>query len=144
MKTILGFFINAGNYAGVAANVGLLVGRLGFGLMLAFMHGMGKVPPAEGFVGGVASLGFPAPLLFAWAAGLAEFIGSLLVAIGLATRPAALTVAFTMAVAALMMHGADPLEKKELALVYLFFGLIYTFTGAGKFSVDHLISKKRS
>lgn len=144
MRLLMGFLFGGGHYKGVAVNLGLLIGRLGFGLMLALLHGFGKLPPAEGFIGGVASLGFPAPVLFAWAAALAEFGGSLLVAVGFLTRPAALTVAITMAVAALMMHGADPLAKKELALVYLCFGLIYLFTGAGRFSIDGLISGKRS
>lgn len=143
MKAILGFLFNSGHYSGLAANLGLLIGRLGFGLMLAFFHGLGKLPPAEGFIGGVAALGFPAPALFAWAAGLAEFLGSLLVAIGLLTRPAALMVVFTMAVAVFLRHGADPMPVKEKALVYLTFGLIYFFMGAGKFSIDWLISRKR-
>ena len=144
MKTILRLLFNPGIYPGLTANIGLLIGRLGFGLLLAYLHGMGKMPPPEGFIGGVAALGFPAPTLFAWAAGLAEFIGSLLVVIGLLTRPAALAVAFAMAVAAFLRHAADPLEVKELALVYLLFGLVYVFMGAGRFSVDWLISKKRS
>ena len=129
---------------GVAANLGLLIGRLGWGLLLAFLHGFGKLPPSEGFIGGVGSMGFPAPALFAWAAALAEFVGSLLVAAGLMTRPAALAVTFTMVVAAFVRHGADPLEKKELALVYMAFGLLYLFVGAGRYSLDWLISGKRN
>lgn len=144
MKPVLAFIFGSGQYRSVAANLGLLIGRLGFGLMLAFMHGFGKLPPAEEFVGGVASLGFPAPVLFAWAAALAEGIGSLLVAVGFLTRPAALTVTITMAVAAFMMHAADPMDVKEKALMYLCFGLIFLFTGAGRFSIDGLISRKRS
>lgn len=128
---------------GVAANLGLLIGRLGWGLMLGLMHGLGKLPPSEGFVGGVAELGFPAPALFAWAAALAEFGGSLLVAAGLMTRPAALAVTFTMFVAAFLRHGADPMDKKELALAYMAFGLLYLFVGAGRYSLDWLIRGKR-
>ena len=143
MKAIIGCLFNSGRYSSLAANLGLLVGRLGFGLMLAFLHGLGKIPPSVKFIGGVETLGFPAPVLFAWAAGLAEFVGSLLIVIGLMTRPAALTVAFTMAVAFFLRHGSDPMDVKEKALVYLVFGLIYLFMGAGKFSVDWLISKKR-
>ncbi len=144
MRSVLAFMFGSGQYKSAAANLGLLIGRLGFGLMLAFLHGFGKLPPAEGFVGGVASLGFPAPALFAWAAALAEGIGSLLVAVGLLTRPAALTVAITMAVAAFMMHAPDPLAKKELALVYLCFALVFLLTGSGRFSLDALIHRGRN
>ncbi|HES57998.1 MAG TPA: DoxX family protein [Firmicutes bacterium] len=138
-----GFFVGGANVQSVAANLGLLIGRLGWGLLLALLHGLGKLPPSERFIGGVETLGFPAPTLFAWAAALAEFAGGLLVAAGLLTRPAALAIVFTMVVAAFMRHGADPMEKKELALVYLTFGLLYLIVGAGKYSIDWLISHGR-
>jgi putative oxidoreductase len=137
------FLVGGASVSGVAANLGLLIGRLGWGLMLALLHGLGKLPPSERFIGGVETLGFPAPALFAWAAALAEFAGGLLVAIGLLTRPAALAIVFTMCVAAFLRHGADPMDKKELALVYLAFGLLYLFIGAGRYSIDWLISRKR-
>src|SRR5262245_59423399 len=91
-------------------DLGLLILRLaGGGLALA--HGWGKVVAlaagqGERLVAGVAELGFPAPGLFAWAAGLAEFAGGLLVVIGLATRVSAVFAAFTMFVAAFGRHKA--------------------------------------
>jgi len=57
-------------------------------------------------VQGVANLGFPAPALFAWAAALAEFLGGLLVFLGLGTRVAAAFAAFTMVVAGFARHKA--------------------------------------
>jgi len=110
-------------------------------LLLAFGHGLRKVPPTEGFVAGVAELGFPAPGVFAWLAGLSEFAGGLLIAAGLLTRPAALLVAITMAVAAFGRHGADPFvsasgASKELALLYLCFALFFLMAGAGPLSLD--------
>lgn len=116
--------------------VGLLVARLWAGLTLAFAHGWGKVPPSEGFVEGVRGLGFPMPELFAWAAGLAELAGGLCLALGLATRPAAFFVGFTMLTAGLGKHLDDPFGKKELSLCYLAFALLFLFAGAGKFSAD--------
>jgi putative oxidoreductase len=74
------------------ANVVLLIARLGLGGMMAFAHGLGKLPPSDGFIAGVSALGFPLPVIFAWAAGLSEFFGSLAVSIGLATRLSALMV----------------------------------------------------
>ena len=73
-----------------AADAGLAVLRVVAFLLLVFLHGLGKVPPQEGFVGRVGGLGFPAPELFAWLAAFAEFGGGLLLVLGLLSRPAAL------------------------------------------------------
>ncbi len=125
-------------------SLGLLVGRLMFGLIMAFAHGMGKVPPSQGLFDGVTAMGLPLPGFMAWAAGLAEFAGGLLIAVGLFTRPAALLWIVTMLVAAFVAHGADPFQKKELALLYLSFSVVLMGLGGGKFSLDNLLSKKIS
>lgn len=137
------FLISNGNLDNqLKSQLGVLVLRLFAGLTLAFAHGLGKLPPHEQFVGFITSLGLPAPSLMAWAAGLAEFLGGLLVAIGLLTRPAALSVIVTMVVAAFMAHGSDPFQKKEMALLYLVIYLAIFLMGPGKLSLDHGISKK--
>ncbi len=142
MKFIIGFLFGGAKIQPGGAELGLLILRLGaFGIM-ALAHGWGKLPVQQGFIDGVAAMGLPFPLFFAWAAALSEFAGSLLVALGLFTRPAALLVASTMGVAAFITHGADPLEKKELALLYLGIALVYLFLGAGRFSIDALIRKR--
>lgn len=125
------------------ADLGLLVLRVGFGLTLAFGHGLGKLPPSDGFVANTASLGFPLPVLFAWAAALSEFAGGLLVAVGLLTRPAALFVAITMSVAFFVQHGADPFSDKELAFVFLIWAVGMLLTGPGRYSVDARLAPQR-
>lgn len=125
-------------------DAGLLVLRVSVGLMLAFGHGIGKVPPSEGFVNGVANLGFPMPTLFAWGAGLSELVGSLLIAVGLLTRPAALMVAITMGVAAFLRHAGDPFETKEKALLYLAVAVAILIAGAGRYSLDRVIARRRA
>ena len=125
-------------------SLGLLVGRLMFGLFMAFAHGMGKVPPPQGLIDGVTAMGLPLPGVMAWAAGLAEFAGGILIAVGLFTRPAALLWIVTMLVAAFVAHGADPIQKKELALLYLSFAVVVLTLGGGKFSLDHLLGRKLS
>lgn len=122
-------------------DAGLLVLRLAAGLAMAFAHGIKKLPPPEPFVKGVEALGFPAPSLFAWLAGIGELAGGLLVAAGLLTRPAALTMAFTMAVAFFMQHGADPFKVKEPAFLYLAIATSLLLTGPGRLSVDALIDR---
>lgn len=110
--------------------------RVAAGLLMAGLHGFGKVPPSEKFIGGVESLGFPAPVLFAWLAGLAELAGGLFLAVGFLTRPSALLLAITMFVAAFGKHLSDGWDVKELSLIYLCIALVFVFRGAGRISVD--------
>ena len=123
-------------------DLGLLIFRLFVGLTMAFAHGLGKLPPSEQLIGGVSSMGFPMPVVFAWAAALAEFAGGVLIAGGLFTRHASLFLGFTMGVAAFVAHSADPFNVKEMALLYLASCVLLFFTGAGRFSLDSSIRKK--
>ncbi|MFN3455544.1 MAG: DoxX family protein [Pseudobdellovibrio sp.] len=123
------------------ADLGLLIFRAFIGLSMAFAHGLGKIPPSAQLIEGVTSMGFPMPVLFAWAAGLSEFLGALLIVVGLYTRYAAAFLGFTMAVAALVVHSADPYQTKELAFVYLFSCVLVIFAGAGKYSLDRKFRK---
>lgn len=125
-----------------ATDLGLLVLRLGAGLTLAFAHGLGKLPPSAGFVEGTAEMGFPVPTLFAWAAALSEFAGGLLVAVGLLTRPAALFVVITMAVAAFVRHAGDPFSDVERALLFLVAFLAILLAGAGRYAVDRFFAPR--
>lgn len=131
-----------------AQAVGLLWLRVSMGLGIAY-HGFGKVfgvqdgvPVIEGFTRGVEAMGFPLPGLFAWAAGLSEFLGGILIVLGLGTRGAALFVLVTMLVAAFVRHGSDPFRVKELALAYGTAAAALVLTGAGSLSLDSLILKK--
>ena len=122
-------------------DLGSLLFRLMIGLSMAFAHGMGKIPPGEQMITGVTSMGFPLPVVFAWAAALTEFAGGLLIAIGLFTRYAALFLGVTMSVAVLVVHGADPFNIKEMAFLYLAACVILGFQGAGKYSLDRMMRK---
>lgn len=125
-------------------NVSITLLRLFTGLALAFGHGLGKIPPSERFVEGVAKLGFPLPSLFAWSAGSAEFFGGLLLAAGLLTRPSAFFIFITMTVAAIMRHANDPFAVKEKALLYGFVALVFLIVGCGKYGLDAVISRRLS
>ncbi|RKH09391.1 DoxX family protein [Corallococcus praedator] len=124
--------------------VGWTLVRVVFGLTLAFSHGLGKVTgDMSGFAEGVAKLGFPAPMFFAWCAALAEFLGGIAVALGLLTRPAALFAGFTMLVA-LFRHRADPFGKMELSLLFLTVMVAALIIGGGPFSLDALLRRKKA
>ena len=97
--------------AGDAVDIGLLMLRLFTGLALALAHGINKLPPTDRFVVGVVDMGFPIPAFFAWASGLTEFGGGLLLAAGLFTRPAAFFIAVNMAVATFIRQAGDPFNS---------------------------------
>lgn len=125
-------------------DLGLLVLRVFAGLGLALAHGLGKIPPSERFISGVIEMGFPLPGVFAWAAGLSEFVGGILLAIGLLTRPAAFFVLVTMFVAAFIRQAGDPFGERELALLYGAVAVLFLFAGSGRFGLDALLLRRKN
>jgi putative oxidoreductase len=73
----------------------------------------------------------------------AEFACSILLILGLFSRVALGFLIFTMIIAAFVVHGADPFEKREMSLIYLSIYLLLMIFGAGKISVDHMIEKRK-
>lgn len=120
-------------------SVGLLWLRVFMGAGIA-SHGYAIVfgGHLDQFTVGVAKLGFPTPMVFAWAAALSEFAGGLCAIVGFQTRIAALFIFITMSVAAFMQHAADPFEVKELALAYWTMAGTLMLTGSGSLSIDGL------
>lgn len=125
-----------------AADLGLLLLRVVTGIALAYAHGMGKVPPSARFIARVGEMGLPAPELFAWLAGAAEFGGGILLALGLLTRPAAFLVFGNMVIVTLMAHAGDPFGDREKAVLFGAIALLYVLTGAGRYSLDALIRRR--
>ena len=123
------------------ANAGLTLLRIAAGGTLALSHGIGKIPPSDGFIEGTAKLGFPLPALFAWAAALSEFLGGAFLALGLFTRVSSFFIVVTMLVALLGVHRADPFQKQELAFLYLFIALAFMLKGSGDWSIDSFLRK---
>jgi putative oxidoreductase len=141
---------------GITTSIGLLVLRLGIGGFMA-SHGFGKL---QMLLSGDYSQ-WQDPIGVGIAASLAmavfgEFVCSLLVMAGFATRLAAIPPAFAMGVAAFVIHADDPLSmqtaamrffsgesenwfSKEPALLFLIPFLALVFTGPGKLSLDALI-----
>ncbi len=135
--------------SGFLPSVGLLLFRVVFGGFMLFGHGWSKLTSF-----GEAAANFPDPLGIGNEASmvsaiLCEVACAALVMLGLATRIAVLPLVFTMAVATLMIHGGDPLfmgdgAAKEPALIYLTAFALLFFTGAGIFSLDSIIGRKKS
>jgi putative oxidoreductase len=112
--------------------------RIVAGLLFA-CHGAQKL---FGALGGTAMTSNPMML----AAGIIEFGGGLLIAIGLLTSWAAFLASGEMAVAYFMVHakgGFWPiLNKGELAVVYSFLFLYIAARGSGPYSVDAAMRKR--
>jgi len=97
--------------------------------------------------------GFPSPLptpaLFTmyWFAGAIEFAGGILVLLGLATRAAAFIMSGEMAFAYFISHaprGFFPiLNGGDGAILYCFVFFYLIFAGAGPWSLDALLWRRR-
>jgi putative oxidoreductase len=109
--------------------VGMLYMEHGFAKILDFPHQSTHVPYAPFTLN---------PGL----QGLLEFVGGLLLALGLFTRTVAFILAGDMAVAYFMAHaprGFFPLlNGGELAIVYCFVFLYFWVAGGGEWSLDRL------
>lgn len=140
----------------MGVDIGLLILRLGIGGYM-LTHGVGKLRMLlagdfDKFADPIG-LGPAASLVLVTGA---EFFCALLVALGLATRLAAVPAAFAMGVAAFVAHGGDPWtmgegarlfqagaakswSSKEPALLYMIPFLAIAFAGGGRFSLDALL-----
>ena len=113
----------------------LLILRVLLGLSLFVKHGYEKLSNFSGM-----QTHFPNPLHIGATPGLlfatlSDGICSILVILGLATRPAALIIAINMFVVFTFMR------HEELVFAFLAGFLSIFFAGAGKYSLDHKLLK---
>lgn len=119
--------------------LGLLFLRVYMGGMMLVVHGWPKLlnfsQYSEQFYD---FLGLGAPVSLGLAI-FAEVVCAFMVVVGLFTRFATVPLMITMLVAAFVIHGQDPFQKQEFALMY-FAGYFAIFlSGSGKFSVQNLL-----
>jgi putative oxidoreductase len=132
----------------VDVGVGLALLRVVTGLMLA-AHGAQKLfgwwqgPGISGCAGWLGSMGIRAPKQAAIAAGLSEFVGGLLFALGLLTPLAALLITVVMVMAIATVHWANGFWSTnggyEFNLLIIASAIAVTMTGAGRYSLDHAL-----
>ena len=106
-----------------------------------FVFGFGGVS------GAFAQMGIPAPGLLGPFVAFVEFFGGIAILLGLLTRLAALGVGATMVVAILTVHlknGFFAPTGIEFPLSLLGSAIALVITGAGDFSLDALIGKRRN
>ena len=127
----------------------LLAVRLYWGWQFA-QTGWGKLGDIHKVIGFFTSLGIPAPALNAWFVSGLEFLGGILLILGLGSRLIALPLAIDMIVAyitadreALGQIFSDP-DKFYAAAPYTFLvaSLIILIFGPGRFSLDAMLTGK--
>jgi len=130
-------------------DMAILLMRLFIGVCFV-VHAMGKlgwVGPGnmDGFTGWLKSMGLPFPALQARMAMLSEFIGGILITLGLLTRVGLVLCAGTMVVAVLIGHkGGGYLITNnppghEYALNLAIICVAMLLLGPGRFSLDYLL-----
>lgn len=127
----------AADTASVATSFGLLVLRVG-ALSLFLKHGIEKLTGYSTMV-----QHFPDPIHIGAHASLAyalfsDGICSVLVMLGLATRPAAAVILINLLTAFFFVHHAAYFSDRhvELVAIYIVIFAALIFTGPGRFSVD--------
>lgn len=113
--------------------------------VLFLQHGGQKL---FGWFGGLGQSGATAPLMSQMGlAGVLEFFGGLAVTLGLFTRPVAFLLAGEMAVAYFQAHfpkGFWPIQNHgESSVLFCFIFLFFAAHGAGAWSVDHSLHRRR-
>ena len=126
---------------------GLLLIRVALGTIMV-AHGAQKLFTYGygGVVGAMTQMGLPAPQVAAALIIAAELGGGLLVLSGLATRFAAAAFAFSMLVATVQVHLAAGFflpAGYEFTLMLALTSIGLAFTGAGRYSIDALIARRR-
>ena len=121
-------------------DLGLLILRVAFGLSLCVLHGWGKVVHFSQMSGHFPDPIHIGPVLSLLFAILSDVICSLLVALGLAARWAALVIAINTGVAFSMVHhfALSGPGGGELAFLFFWWALTIFITGPGRYSFDRL------
>lgn len=124
----------------------LLAGRI-LASIIFILGGYAKLMAMAGTKAYFASTGVPLPEIAYWVAVVVELGGGILLLVGLQTRLVALALAVFCVATALLAHMnfGDRMQminfNKNLAMAGGF--LAFTAAGAGRFSLDAIIGRKR-
>jgi putative oxidoreductase len=136
---LAGFYALGSEWAWTIIRVMLGVWLIPHGFAKLFLDD--AVPASQNFI----HFGWAYPLAWAYFIGLLEFAGGILLAIGLATRVIALMFAFEMVVIAFaVLYPTWSWGKRgmEYVLMMAILALMFFFKGAGRYSVDRLLTKE--
>ena len=119
--------------------VGLLLMGHGTQKLFGWFGGMG----IEKWLAGIKSRGFQPAALYGWAAALGETVGGALLALGFLSPLGSLAIAGVMLVAIVTAHWSKGIWNSkggiEFPLTNMIAALALALTGAGGYSLDHLL-----
>jgi len=133
----------AGGYTPLSFNLGTLVLRVGFGILMIPGHGYAKLIHFQEYKTDFVDfmgLGMEASLSLAI---FAEFFCSILLILGLGTRFMIIPLIFTVLVI-LSVHSWELIGEHELATAFLVGYLAILILGPGEYSLDAMMNKFRS
>ena len=121
-------------------DLAVLLLRLGVGAIF-IVAGWGKLTGIEGTQGFFGELGIPMPVVMAWVVALTEFVGGIMVLLGLYIRIPTVLLAIVMLVAIFMVNLPQGFAEMRLDLMLLLSNLSLFFLGSGRYSIDALLPK---
>ena len=125
-------------------NIILLLSRilLAYGFSLPALL---KISDLEGTISWFESISIPLPTLFAYLVSGLESVGIILLILGLFTRYISILLGFVMIGAIMFVHLPNGFSASnggfEIPLYYFIFLMIFATYGAGKYSLDRVLSK---
>jgi putative oxidoreductase len=126
------------------ADVALLLLRMAVGLMMMFGHGWHKLSNFSVLKDDFHQIAGLSPAFALSIAIFAEVCCSMLVMMGLGMRLALVPLIVTMLGAVGLVHIDDSFEQMERAMLYLIPYLALFLLGAGRLSLDAIITHQRS
>ena len=128
-----------------------LILRVGLGAIL-IPHGMQKLfgtfagPGMTNFAALLGKLGYPMPEFWAWAIALTEFVGGILLVLGLFTRPVALALLIFMLESTRFTSGMGGFfwtkGGSEYSILLGLCAIYFLIRGGGPYSVDAKMRKE--
>ncbi|MBK8550321.1 MAG: DoxX family protein [Ignavibacteria bacterium] len=131
------------------SDYGILLLRIGVGLIFIFIHGLGKITAGpdlwKRLGGSMSNFGITfLPEVWGFIAAFTEFFVPMFLIIGFLYRPATFLLAFNMIVAtSVHLKNLDPWSKiaYPMMLVILFISMF--IIGPGKFSLDEYLKYRK-
>lgn len=128
-------------YSDFSFNMSMFLLRAGFGFLLFFNHGLGKLMKFEARKDSFSdplNIGSTNSMLLTI---FAEVFCALLLAAGFLSRLASFVLVLLFIVIIFWVHKNDPVKEKEMPILFLLVFLTTLLCGPGKWSIDKLIGK---
>jgi putative oxidoreductase len=123
-------------------SLGLLLLRLGVGVNMTVLHGLNRVRNYSQLANSIPELlgmGRRHSLMLVVAA---EFVGGILITLGLAGRLAALLLAFSLSLTLFSGEAGLPWRQREATVLYLTASLAILLLGCGRWALDAVVWKR--